>query len=217
MTSSPRFSRSSGIAIGPILFVIALLALLAAVMATGGGDFQVAGGADRITADIGAQANLIRNTINECNMQYTLGVSTGSVAPVVSGDYYPTSAGSGTPVSALGCTPMSTASIWNTSTSTILLPQPTSGFNAWNYIDAWSITPASNGGRCIWTTPSLANPSTNLQITSGLTRAASKFNATPAYSATSEVIYDPASTSQKFIVWITMPSPSGSPNSNCLP
>src|SRR5579859_5398129 len=109
--SHNRFSSSAGIAIGPILFVIALLAILAAVMAGGGGDFQVAGGADRITADIGAQANLIRNTINECNLQYMLAVSTGSVAP--SADTYPLSdTSTGTAVSALTCNPTGGNSLW---------------------------------------------------------------------------------------------------------
>ena len=55
----------------------------------------------------------------------------------------------------------------------------------------------------------------DVQVTSGLTRAASKFNSSTAYSATSEVIYNPASTSQKFVVWITMPT--GSADSHCLP
>ena len=81
MTPSPRFHPSAGIAIGPILFVLALLALLAAVVASGGGDFQVASGADRITADVVAQANLIRNTINNCNMQHTLNVSMNVLTP----------------------------------------------------------------------------------------------------------------------------------------
>jgi len=208
MTS--KFSPTAGIAIGPILFIIAILALLAGVMASGNGDFQVASGADRITADIVAQANLIRNTINQCNMQYTLAASTGSVTPVT--DPYPTSdTTNGTAVSALGCNPMSTASLWNTSTGTILLPQPTSGFSAWMYMD----DSVAGGGRCIWAAPSVSSPLNNAQITSGLSRAASKFNNSVAYSATSEVIYDPASASQKFIVWITLPS--GTANSKCLP
>lgn len=206
MSESQRFSPSAGIAIGPILFVIALLAVLAAVMSAGNGDYQTASGADRITADIGAQANLIRNTINECNLQYTLAVSTGSVAPTT--DPYPASnTTNGTAVSALLCDPTGTSSLWGA----ILLPPPTTGFNAWMYIDA----SASNGGRCIWTSPSTSNPVNSSPIVSGLTRAASKFNSSTAYSATSEAIYDPASTSQKFIVWIT--PPTGTANSHCLP
>ena len=39
MAESPRFSLNLGIAIGPILFVIAILALLAAAIAAGSGSF----------------------------------------------------------------------------------------------------------------------------------------------------------------------------------
>lgn len=214
MSPNARFSSSSGIAIGPILFVLAILALLAAVIAAGGSDFQVAGGADRITADIKAQANLIRNTINDCNLQYSLAVSTNSVTPVLGSNPdgpYPTTPVSGL-VSDLGCTPMGTPSLWNSGTNNILLPQPTTGFNPWSYINA-----GTTGGRCIWTSPTESNPQNSPVITSGLTRAAVAFNTSTAASANSEVIYDLASSSQKFIVWITLPSSPSSADSHCLP
>ncbi len=219
--SEKKFHPSSGIAIGPILFVLAILALLAAVMASGGGDFQIAGAADNTTNNIVAQASLIRSTINQCNMQYTLSVSTGSINPVASGDYYPAPTGA-TAVSALVCNPLwgvsaTTPTVWNdTILGNKLLPPPSAGFNAWQYIDAWSATPASDGGRCFWTTPTGANPKGNEATVAGLTRAAAKFNSSTVYSSATEVIYDPASTSQKFVVWITLPA-SGTPNSNCLP
>jgi len=204
MSHSQRFSSQAGIAIGPILFILALLAILAAAMMGGGGDFQTASGADRITTDISTQASLIRSTINECNMQYTLAVSTGSVGP--STDPYPTSdPTNGTAVSALTCPPMGGASLWGT----IMLPQPTAGFNPWTYMDA----SASGGGRCFYTTPTTASPSGSSVIVTGLTRAASKFNSATTYTGANEVLYDPASGTQKFVVWITMPT-SGI-NSHC--
>jgi hypothetical protein len=206
MNRSPRFHPSAGIAIGPILFILALLAVIAAVMASGSDGFQTASGADRITADIVAQANLIRNTINDCNMQYTLDVSMNSVN--FNADPYPTSAATGTAVSALGCAPTGDASIWNTATSNILMPPPTQGFNVWMYIDA----SATGGGRCFWTSPTTPNA----PIVEGLTRAASKFNSATVYSATNEVLYDPSLTNnpyQKFVVWITMPT--STPSSYC--
>jgi len=202
-----RFSSEAGIAIGPILFVLALLAILAVAMAGGGGDFQVASSSDRITADIIAQANLIRNTINQCNMQYTMAVSSGSVAPTT--DPYPTSGGVPVAVSSLTCTPMGGTAMWGS--TMVLLPPPTAGFNAWNYIDASS----TSGGICAYTSPSSSSPAGNAGIVGGLTHAASKFNTTTVYSAASEAIYNPASASQKFIIWIALPT--GSANSNCLP
>jgi hypothetical protein len=201
-----RLPSDAGIAIGPILFILALLALLAAVLASGSSDFQVAGSADRITADIVAQANLIRGAINQCNMEYTLDVSTGSVQPVTN-SYPPSDPREGTAVSALGCPAVGKPSLWGD----MLLPPPTSGFNPWTYIDASE----SGSGRCIWTTPSSPNPAGNESITSGLTRAATKFNSATAYSPQSESLYDPKSASQKFIIWITMPQ--GSPDNHCLP
>lgn len=217
MSQPQRFSTQSGIAIGPILFVIAILALLAAVVSSGGGGFQVAAGADRITADIVAQANLIRSTINECNMQYSIQMATnpGGTTPV--SDPYPSPQGTVSPVSALYCSPIgSTIStpIWNdVSLGTKLLPPPTQGFNPWSYIDD-SAAPNGNG-RCFYTSPTEANPVNDLSLTSGLTRAAAKFNSSTSYSPTTEVIYNPTSANQKFIVWITMPT-TGSGNINCI-
>jgi hypothetical protein len=206
MKHTPKFPSQAGIAIGPILFILAILALIAAVMSSGNGDYQVASGADRITADIVAQANLIRGMLNQCNMQYTIAVSTGSVTPTT--DPYPASdTSNGTTASALVCTPMGTTSLW----SDKLLPPPTQGFSAWTYIDA----SASGGGRCIWATPSTSNPVHSESVTSGLTHAATKFNSATAFDTAHEVIYDPASASQKFTVWITLPT--GTPDSHCLP
>lgn len=60
----------AGFAIGAILFVVALLAILGAVIAAGTGDFGTASITDRVAADVGSQANLIRSKINECNLIY---------------------------------------------------------------------------------------------------------------------------------------------------
>lgn len=210
MVTQQKFPPNAGIAIGPILFILALLGVLAAVMASGGGGFQTAGSEDRITNDVVAQANLIRNTINECNLQYKMAVSTGSVNPPASNDYYPTSdTSTGTIVRNITCTPMGGTPMWVDK----LLPPPTSGFNEWTYIDAWSATPSDDHGRCFWTTPTSGSTPT---VVDGLTRAATKFNSSTAFSSTSEVIYDPSSTSQKFVVWITLPA-SGTPDSHCVP
>lgn len=197
-----RLSSSAGIAIGPILFVIALLGILAMAISSGGGDYQVASVADRVKADIVGQANMIRTTITQCNLQYSMAVSVGSVATAA--ETWPASDSAGTTMASVTCTPMGGTSLW----SDKLLPPPTSGFNAWTYVNA-----GSAGGRCIYTAPTSASPGAGLL--SGLSNAAAKFNTSTAYSAASEAIYDPASTSHKFIIWITMPS--GSASSYCLP
>jgi hypothetical protein len=206
----PRFHSTAGIAIGPILFVIALLGILAMAMAAGSGGFGSAGVADRVTADIVSQVNLIRGQINGCQLQYiTTAVDNSTAAPWASVtacayDHWPCSdQTNGTAVINLTCPgdPLTSGSqqpnLW-TGPRAALLPQPTQGFNAWTYINA-----GDTHGRCIWTTPVSVGGTSNGQ---GLARAAAKFSSQEsAYNATT----------QKFVVFITLPS--GSTNTNCVP
>ncbi|MFA4995001.1 MAG: hypothetical protein WC521_06840 [Bdellovibrionales bacterium] len=206
-----RFSSSQGIAIGPILFIIAILAVLAAAMSSGGGGFQISGTIDRINADITTQANLIRTTVSQCNLQYMMALSSGSVDIVGTdppGGFPASNTGTGTPVSDLICDPMGSSSLWGA----ILMPPPTKGFSPWTYINT-----GETGGRCIWTAPTKANPVNDAAIVAGLTRAAAKFNSSTAVDTAHEVVYDPASASQKFIVWITLPETAGDADSHCEP
>ena len=203
-----RFSRDAGIAIGPILFIIALLAVLATAMSSGSGNFQTSGVIDRISADVGSQANMIRTTINQCNLQYQLALSAGSV-DIGSTDGYPASDGTnGTAVADLLCDPMGTSSLWGA----ILFPPPTKGFNGWKYINK-----GAANGRCIWTSPSTSNPVSDSGIVGGLSRAAAKFNNATSVDLAHEVVYNPASASQKFIVWITLPTVAADADAHCKP
>lgn len=175
----------AGIAIGPILFVIALLGILAAFMASSGGGFSVAGVADRVTADIHSQANLIRMKINECNIMY---------GTADNGDGWPSSDPSdGTAVADLECTadPVGKKNLW-TGTRPAMLPPTPQGFSAWTYMNA-----GATGGRCFWTAPTGGNSSSG--VVSGLTRAASKFSS-------QEVSYNAGSAHQKFVVFLTLPT-----------
>lgn len=208
--SRPRLPRNAGIAIGPILFVIALLAVLAAVASSGSGGFSTATITDRVAADTAAQANLIRAKILECNSMR--GTDNNY-------DGYPSSdASAGTLVSALNCEgdPTGMKSLWSGSRVT-MLPPPTSGFGPWHYINTngSGLGGTATGGRCIWIQPSVSNPLNDKGIVEGLSKAASKFTSATSYTNTAEAIYDPSSTSQKFVLWITMPT--GTPNANCTP
>ena len=69
MTTRRFPSAESGIVIGPILFVLALLAILAVVMSSNMGNYGSASITDRVGADIVSQANLIRTKIYECNIK----------------------------------------------------------------------------------------------------------------------------------------------------
>lgn len=63
-----------GIAIGPILFVVAILAVLVGALSSGMGSFGGNATIDRIKSDVRGQANLIRAKIQECYMT-TMGSS----------------------------------------------------------------------------------------------------------------------------------------------
>jgi hypothetical protein len=221
-----KVKRQDGIAIGPILFIIAILGLLASVIASNMGTMANTGTIDRIAADIPSQANLIRSKISECYAKYgtdrnfdgyppsggtaidTAYVSLGSQGLTCVGD----SVGLGT--SAI-------ISLWNGPRPTTL-PPPTQGFGDWQYINtnASGLGGSATGGRCIYISPTLSNPNTVPGIVQGLTKAASKFSSQTTcnnslINCTAPVIYDPNSASQKFIMWITLPT--GAPDSHCLP
>lgn len=214
MKTSPRLPRNAGIAIGPILFVLALLGVIAAVMSTSSGGFDTAATADRVTSEIVNQANLIRGKINECNLRcvnaQALETSGGLACPEPWPDNYTV----GSPPAAPTATVLAVRNIecpldaGNPAGSTLWtapqptqLPPPTKGFesNPWNYVNA-----GPSGGRCIWTAPNSGNSSR--AIVEGLTRAAGKFT-------TDELDYDPASSSQKFVVIIT--PATGTLDTNC--
>lgn len=207
-----RLSRRAGIAIGPILFVLAILGILAAVLSVGSTDFSVASIADRLTADIPAQANLIRAKILECHLLY--GTNNNF-------DSYPQTSDTvnGALVSSLSCTGDNNGSgsnLW-TGLRAAFLPPPSTGMNAWYYVNTNGVGQGGTaiGGRCIWTTPSVSNPSSNKGYVTGLTKAASKFTNSTSNDGASTVNYNPASTSQRFVVWITLPT--GTPAANCTP
>lgn len=188
-----RLPSDSGLAIGPILFVIAILGVMAAAMSSNIGSYSIIGNADRTSAEIISQANLIRTKINECNLKY---------GTEDNGDGYPPAAAA-TLVSALTCTGdaddvTNGKTIWTGQRQTMYPPAP-KGFGEWQYINA-----GASGGRCFWTAPTGGNG--NSGIVSGLGIAYKKFTS-------SEVKYISSSSTQKFVVFITLPT--GAANANC--
>jgi hypothetical protein len=179
-------NRQAGIAIGPILFVLALLGIIAAYMATDTGSMGGAAREDTITAQIGSQANLIRSKFAECN--------------TIRGSW-PAGDGTGTLVTAVDCPgdPTGQENIWTGARAAQLSPPP-QGFNGWTYYDY----AASGGGRCVKIAPvSATDPATK----NGIRRAAAKFT-------TQEAGYASGGTNQSLVIWITRPS--GSAGANCV-
>ncbi|MCL2469352.1 MAG: hypothetical protein FWF24_03870 [Alphaproteobacteria bacterium] len=199
-----RFSAQAGIAIGPILFVIALLAILAAVLSAGtGGGFGTAGVADRVTHEVVGQANLIRTKINECHMQYLINGTNFARDPCAHDPYPCSDQIDGTLVEELTCPndPLTAEgaeqSLWM-GPRTATLPPPTQGFGPWLYINA-----GDRGGRCFWTAPTKGNASVG--SVEGLKRAATKFSS-------QELLYDNTSVKQRFIILITKPTEKADPH-----
>lgn len=211
-----------GIVIGPILFVLAILGIIALALSSGFSGFSTTGQADRINAEVTGQINLIRSKIHECYMQSltanegstTLALNT-ALTPGCEDDPYPCSdKTNGTLVSALTC-PGDPAvsgalqSLWS-GARVAVLPQPTKGFTQWFYMND-----GNEGGRCIWASPgdstatSWTAPSNADQkpgIVAGLKLVMAHFTS-------AEAAYNANSSTQKIVVYITRPT--GTPNSHC--
>jgi len=201
-------SPQSGIALGPILFVLAILAIIGTVMSAGGGGFNTASVADRVTADVVSQANLIRSKINECNLMY------GTTSNY---DGYPQDSTGGSPgvlVSSLNCTgdPATLQNLW-TGNRAINLPPPTAGFGNWYYVNTntGGLGGSATGGRCIYIQPNASSSG----VVQGLQNATKRFTSNTTNDGSSEVNYNSSMSHQRFIGWITLPT--GTANANCTP
>lgn len=195
-----RVRGDAGIAIGVVLFVVALLAVIGLSMSAGTNTVGSTIAADTVRNNIKSQANLIRSKILECN-QYSF--DRGELA-----DKYPASTGTGTLVESLDClafvaegTPLpdNRTNLWS-GAHAASLPPPSPGFDSWYYVNA-----GATGGRCIRIQPLAANVN-DVGIKTGLSQVFSAFSS-------QEVVYDPNSASQRFILWIT--KPSGTVSADC--
>lgn len=195
---SRRAVPDAGIAIGIILFIVALLGVVTVAMSSGSNTVGSTIVMDRVRSDIKSQANLIRAKILECNMY---SAERGELA-----DKYPASTGAGTAVDALECLAYDSSGVassltplW-TGAHSATLPAPPSGFDKWYYKND-----GVTGGRCIRIQPLAPNVG-DAGIKAGLVQASAAFS-------DQEADYLPASASQRFILWIT--APSGAATTDC--
>jgi hypothetical protein len=191
--TAPRPRHDAGIAVGAILFVLALLGVIAAAVSNSGTFMSTTITPDRVSADVKSQANLIRNKILEC---FTNGYDRGDLP-----DRYPASTGTGTLVEVLDCPSFNTGSqnIWS-GQYTATLPPPPGGFDKWVYVNAGTVN-----GRCIRIQPSSGNAN-DQGLINGLLQASAAFSGM-------ELVFDSGSSSKRFILWITRPS--GTPSADC--
>lgn len=215
-----RFSPESGIAIGVILFALALIAVISVAMSAGSNFSGSVIATDRIREELKSQAQLISTKIREC---YSNGLSnkqtdcenntyvtpsTGSpywtrsgCNPIDTTAFYPPSTGSGTSIISVTCPGYnpSTNNLWTGQVPLMLPPQP-NGLDTWYYVNAGDV-----GGRCIRIAPLPANLS-NAAIKQGLIEASSSFSS-------QELRFDPNSAALRFIIWITRPT--GAASADC--
>lgn len=146
-----------GIAIGPILMVVALLAILGGLFSSGMSSFGGNATIDRIRTDLRGQANLIRSKIQECYM-VTMG-NQGFGWPI----------GAGIQVRNLLCPgdPSGTQNLWS-GRRPASLPPVVPGFNEWVYHNYAQ-------GRCISATPTALTATG--PMADGLRALAGLFNA----------------------------------------
>lgn len=146
-----------GIAIGPILMVVALLAILGGLISSGMGSFGGNATTDRIRTEVRGQANLIRSKIQECHM-ITMG-NQGFGWPV----------GAGVQVRNLTCPgdPAGSQNLWS-GRRPASLPPPVPGFGEWFYHNY-------SHGRCIGIMPVGGTASGGMA--DGLRAVAGLFNA----------------------------------------
>jgi hypothetical protein len=151
-----KHPTNSGIAIGPILFVVAILGVLGVMLSSGTGSMSSNTTVDRIKTELRGQANLIRAKMQECYM-ITMGNS---------GFGHP--AGSNTDVSAVSCPgdPSGQQNLWR-GARPASLPPTIPGFGEWKYYNYAT-------GRCISIATSSSSPSQ--AVKDGLNTLAALFN-----------------------------------------
>ena len=180
----------AGIAIAPILFVIAIIGVIIAALSAGGN--SLGGSAireDKIIADIRGQIDLIRSKVDECVM-----LTRQSSAPQF---LYPAydNLNNAVAVSALTC-PREAASLWTGKHPASLPPVP-NGFAPWQYMNHGNPDDGiSPGGICISIVPLDATRASDPMLQAAMKSILKRFDA-------SEYTFD--STTQRLILWIKRP------------
>lgn len=162
------FHHNAGIAIGPILFIVAMLSIIVAALSSGLGSFGGNATIDRIKSDVRGQANLFRSKIQECYM-ITMGNENFG---------YPAGpTPSGVAVKNLQCPgdPAGKQNIWSGARPTAFPVNP-QGFNDWIYFNY-------SDGRCLLLTPSGTASTTMRQ---GINAVANYFAAREKYIDSSD-------------------------------
>lgn len=221
-----RLSSESGIAIGVVLFALAIIAVVAIAMSAGGNTMgSSAISIDRISADVKSQGDLILTKIRQCYTTATIdqqancannawnAVASAYTRPECNGTidqtvYYPVGAApAGILVSSIVCPGYQSTdgtNLW-TGNAPAMLPPPSSGLNPWYYVNA-----GDSGGRCIRIEPTAAALADSA-VRAGLAQAANAY-------ASNEYTYTPGSASQRFILWITLPAGGvAAANAGCKP
>ena len=227
---------NAGIAIGPILFIVAIMAVIAVAVSSATGGFSTVLSADKIESEVFNQASLIRNKIIKCKAEFDLRRNLSSfsgkqLCPNPDGGGFPVSLEEGSRIDELmcsslvqvlkdsggeccfwqddGCENLNVVSIGDSIWEDAVPPSGMSGFKPWKYINDIK----NGGGICFWIEANFKNDT----VSEGFARAALKFrhsnSVADGIANYSEVIVS----ADKFIMWIVPPADEFKVNANCTP
>jgi len=132
---SSNINSNKGFAVvSLVLMVIALMAVIAGAIAISSRSYNAAVAINNTVTQLVAQANLIRQKVTQCVIEYSEGDNGTGFHKT-----YP--AGTNVDVSTLTCpgAPAGSNNLW-TGSDSVFLPNPPVGFNAWKYTnDATSV------------------------------------------------------------------------------
>ncbi len=212
-----RLPSDAGIAIGVLLFALAIIAAVTIALTGGNMMGNSTATIDRINAEVRSQADLIKAKIIQCyndgldakkvdcqNNTFVAGTgwTRAGCSPIDTTAFYPTSTGTGTAMASVTCPSFTASSNLWTGQQPTMLPPPSNGLAGWYYVNA-----GDSGGRCIRIQP-VAGTVNDATVRAGLAQATNAFSA-------NEVVYSAGSASQRFILWITRPS--GAASADCSP
>lgn len=209
-----RNAPHSGIAIGPILMIVALIAVIVGAFSMGSSDIGGAMRADQATAELRAQADQIRAKIQECvfiTRQYaTVALQADPVTGIMPADTrsdlqkgygWPGEGGLlGTAINVrdLDCPrdPTGRQNLW-TGMRPSTFPAAPSGFDNWVFVNHGDPRAVNPGGTCIRIQPQAATAADG-RIREAITKALRGL-------APDEYTYNPGSSDQMIIIWLRRP------------
>jgi hypothetical protein len=202
-----RIAPTAGIAIGPILFILAILGAIASMISMSSGGMGMATGIDRTKMELSSQIQLVQTKIDECALlnrrsyneyrrDHAYDKDAPDFDPAAETLYPPADAPEGILVRNYICPATrdhAETPLWAGGVRQAFLPPPPTGFGDWRFVNN------GESGRCFFIQPESSKAAGSKTIREGIAAALKKMPKT-AYS------YDPASPTQRIVIWVTRPT-----------